>query len=254
MAVSDRSNPSLARFWGFVLAVMFYGFVMAGLLGFPAHKTGKSPPGPAGTGPAQVAGMPHPESEATGSAPIATPIQTANAQSTSDATPLATAAPPPVQASTTQAPTTATAAKLVPTGDGPAQVTGVPHPESEAAASAPLATSTEKAANAQPNSDASQVAAAAPPSPQAVTTQMPTIAVAAKPASPTLSGPDLADIGHRCGDGQWTWQSRGCPVHPRPVVRRWVLRGCAIRVGNLCIGPTYKPIEVVGTSQRRMWR
>jgi len=315
MAVSDRSNPSLARFWGVVLAVMFYAFVMAGLLGFPAHRTGPPPPGPAGTGRGQVAGVPHPESEASASAPMVTLTEkAASAQAGSGGTPLAGAAPPSPQASPTQVPMIASAAKSVPTANGPVQAVGgpqteseasasapidtptenvgsaqagsggtplagaappspqasptqvpliasaakptagVPHPESEASASAPIDTPTENAANAQPNSGATPPAAAELPAQQAIGTQVPTIVIAAKPVPPAVSGPTLVDVRHRCGNGEWTWQSGVCPTHPRPIVWRWVLRGCAIRVGHLCIGAHYAPIEVAGASQRQVWR
>lgn len=366
MAVSDRSNPSLARFWGFVLAVMFYGFVMAGLLGIPAHKTGISLLGPAGTRPAQVAGVPRPESEATASAPVVTPTErTAKAQPETGSLPLAASAPPP-PASTTHVSTIAVEATSLPTANGPVRpqpgseastsapmvtppenaanaqpdsgatplAAGAPpspqadkiqvpaiasapkpaagglQPEGEASASAPLVTPTQNAANAQPNPSAMPLAAAAPPSPQTNTTQLPTIASAAKPVSggrqpesnesasapmvtPTEDAPNappnsaatpiaaaalpapeavatqlqtivitakpvprpaLVNIRHRCADSGWTWQSGACPARPRPVVWRWVLRGCAIRLGNLCIGPSYAPIQVAGTSERHVWR
>ena len=358
MAVSDRSNPSLARFWGFVLAGMFYAFVMAALLGFPAHKTGTPLPGPASAGRAQVAGGPHPASEAS-----ALMGKTASAQPNSGGTPLAGAAPPSRQASPTQVPTIASAAK--PTADGPqpesevsasapmvtptdnaasaqprsgtmslaaaappsqranatrepaiagaAEPTaGGPQPESEASASAPMVTPTDNAASAQPSSGAMALGAGAPPSPQtsptqgrtiasgaeptagrqqpeseasasapmltstedaanvqpdsgatpltaaalpgsqAIATPVPTIVIAAKPVPPAVPRPTLDDVRHQCGDGGWTWQSPACPVHPRPVAWRWVLRGCAIRVGRLCIGPSYAHIEVA--SRRQVWR
>lgn len=315
MAVSDRSNPSLARFWGFVLAVMFYGFVMAGLLGLPARKTGEPLPGPAGTGPAQVAGVSHPQSEASASAPTVTPTEeaskaqpnpgaappaaappspqakaativgaakpvpagngpsevagvvhpqseasasapmvtsteeVADAQPNSGATPLATAAPPP-QVTTPQVPTTATTAKPIPADNGGAQAAGVPPSRSEASASAPTVAPTDKAADAQPNSGATLVAAA-PASPEASITQVPTIAVSAKPIPPAAPRLAWANIRHYCSDGEWTWDSRACRAPPRRIVWRWVLRGCAIRLGNVCIGPSYAPHQA---SERRVWR
>jgi len=357
MAVSDRSNPSLARFWGFVLAIMFYAFVMAALLGFPAHKTGTPLPGPASIGRAQVAGWPHPESEAS-----ALTEKTASARPSSDGTPVAGAAPPSRRASPTQVPTMVSAAKptaggrrpeseasastrmITPTENDasaqprsgtmslaaaappspqadatqePAIASGAkptasgPQPESGASASAPTVTPTDNATNAQPSSGATALGAAAPPSPrtgptqgptiasgakptsggqqpeseasasapmvtptdnatspqpssgatplaaaalpasQAVATQVPTIVIAAKPIPPAVPRPTLDDVRHHCGDGGWTWQSPACPAHLRPVAWRWVLRGCAIRVGHLCIGPSYAHIEVV--SRRQVW-
>jgi len=299
MAVSNRSNPSLARFWGFVLAFMFYGFVMVGLLGFPAHRTGAPLPDPAGTGRAQVAGVPRPESEASASAPVVSPQKAASAQLDSGGTHLAAATPPSLQASPTSVPMIASAAKAT---------AGGPQPENEASTSAPMGAPTEDAANAQPipgatpltgaappQADTTQMAtiasaakpmaggpqpeseasaaapmvtpagdaagpgatalaAAALPAPGAVATQLPTVVITAKPVPPAVSRPTLVDVRHRCDDAGWTWQSGACPAHPRPIVWRWVLRGCAIRLGHLCIGPSYAPIRVAGASQRHVWR
>ena len=314
MAVSDRSNPSLARFWGFVLAIMFYGFVMAGLLGFPAHRTGPPLPGPAGTGRAQVAGVPDPGSEASASAAMVTLTEkTAGAQPGWGGTPLAGASAPSPQASPTQAPMIASAAKPVPMASGPAPAAGGPQseseasasapidtptenaasappgsggtplagaaapspppsstqvpmvasaakptaggpqPESEASAAAPMVTPTENTANAQPDSGATALATAALPAQQAIAAQVPTIVIAARPVPPAVSRPTLVDVRHRCGNDEWTWQSGACPTHPRPIVWRWVLRGCTIRLGHLCIGAHYVPIEVAGASHRQVW-
>ena len=297
MAVSARSNRSLSRFWGIVLAVMFYGFVMAGLLGFPGHGPGKLEPSPAGgrlaqtdisATPSQVAarrspnaqaaptaiaaepvpagngettpapGIPHPDSHASATAAAVTPAATAaNAQPNSSPTPPVTTAPSP-EGATAQVAAATIAGEPVPAANAQTtQVPGVPHADNDAsAATVAVVTSAATAANVQPTSSSTPPLVSAAPAPQTAT-----LASAAMPGSPALSHPAWANIRHRCGDGRWTWQSGACPSHPRPVVWRRVLRGCAMRVGNLCLGPSYGYVEAAAPhawstnpSQRDTWR
>jgi hypothetical protein len=219
MAISSRSNRSLSRFWGIVLAVTFYGFVMAGLLGFPAHKYGKLPSDPAGKGPAQVVSVPHPGTN--GLAAVSRGASTAEA---AGALPGVAAAPSP-QATTTQV-----------------AMAGVTSSDSGVSAPPAMVVRSVEPAKAQPDSDAAPAGAEAAPSSQAP--PVATVEIAAKPVG-AAGLPGWSDLVRRCSDGQWAWQSASCPVPSRRVVWRWV-RSCAIHLGRLCLGPHYARVRVAG--------
>lgn len=134
MSISSRSNRALSRFWGVILATMFYGFVMAGLLGGPAHKAGKPQHGGADPGSATAVAASRPAT--------LTPL------------PTVTVAPLPV-------PARQTAAGLQPVPLGAAQA--------DVSASDPPAVAAKEAATPP---DANQEVAMAPP-PRVARDQLP---------------------------------------------------------------------------------
>jgi hypothetical protein len=208
MAISSRSNRSLSRFWGIVLALTFYGFVMAGLFGFPR----KAAPDLASGGPARIAAVPRPADNGSASA-----AQSAPAAEAASARP-----------------------------DAGTALAAVASSDSEASASASMVVGPVDVPSVQPGSGTVPPGAGATPPSRPATAQVATLEIAAKPVGVAGSPPAWTDLVRRCSNGRWTWQSTSCPVPARRVVWRWA-RSCAVRLGNLCLGPHYVRVQVVTT-------
>ena len=73
MAKFARSNRSLSRFWGSIVAITCCGLVLAAALSLPAHKSDKPALSATADGPTQTAGAPHPAGDASASATMVAP-------------------------------------------------------------------------------------------------------------------------------------------------------------------------------------